>query len=105
MENESKFKKTMKRIGLAIVGIMIAIGSWLLNNLVNSKRNKNASKDENLKDSVEETKNEVNSAVETVDTVISKLEEVKETSKKESTSTEERLDKLEESGIIRRKKK
>lgn len=105
MENESKFKKTMKRIGLAIVGIMIAIGSWLLNNLVNSKRNKNASKDENLKDSVEETKNDVNSAVETVDTVISKLEEVKETSKKESTSTEERLDKLEESGIIRRKKK
>lgn len=105
MENESKFEKTMKRIGLAIVGIMIAIGSWLLNNLVNSKRNKNASKDENLKDSVEETKNEVNSAVETVDTVISKLEEVKETSKKESTSTEERLDKLEESGIIRRKKK
>ena len=105
MENETKFKKTMKRIGLAIVGIMIAIGSWLLNNLVNSKRNKNASKDENLKDSVEETKNEVNSAVETVDTVISKLEEVKETSKKESTSTEERLDKLEESGIIRRKKK
>lgn len=105
MENESKFKKTMKRIGLAIVGIMIAIGSWLLNNLVNSKRNKNASKDENLKDSVEETKNDVNSAVETVDTVISKLEEVKETSKKESASTEERLDKLEESGIIRRKKK
>ena len=105
MENESKFKKIMKRIGLAIVGVMIAIGSWLLNNLVNSKRNKNASKDENLKDSVEETKNDVNSAVETVDTVISKLEEVKETSKKESTSTEERLDKLEESGIIRRKKK
>lgn len=105
MENESKFKKTMKRIGLAVVGIMIAIGSWLLNNLVNSKRNKNASKDENLKDSVEETKNDVNSAVETVDTVISKLEEAKETSKKESTSTEERLDKLEESGIIRRKKK
>lgn len=105
MENESKFKKIMKRIGLAIVGVMIAIGSWLLNNLVNSKRNKNASKDENLKDSVEETKNDVNSAVETVDTIISKLEEVKETSKKESTSTEERLDKLEESGIIRRKKK
>lgn len=105
MENESKFKKTMKRIGLAIVGVMIAIGSWLLNNLVNSKRNKNASKDENLKDSVEETKNDVNSAVETVDTVISKLEDVKESSKNETTSTEERLDKLEESGIIRRKKK
>ena len=105
MENESKFKKTMKRIGLAIVGVMIAIGSWLLNNLVNSKRNKNASKDENLKDSVEETKNDVNSAVETVDTVISKLEDVKESSKNETVSTEERLDKLEESGIIRRKKK
>lgn len=105
MENESKFKKTMKRIGLAIVGVIIAIGSWLLNNLVNSKRNKNASKDENLKDSVEETKNDVNSAVETVDTVISKLEDVKESSKKETISTEERLDKLEESGIIRRKKK
>lgn len=105
MENESKFKKTMKRIGLAIVGVMIAIGSWLLNNLVNSKRNKNASKDENLKDSVEETKNDVNSAVETVDTVISKLEDVKESSKNEKVSTEERLDKLEESGIIRRKKK
>ena len=105
MENESKFKKTMKRIGLAIVGVMIAIGSWLLNNLVNSKRNKNASKDENLKDSVEETKNNVNSAVETVDTVISKLEDVKESSKNETVSTEERLDKLEESGIIRRKKK
>lgn len=105
MENESKFKKTMKRIGLAIVGVMIAIGSWLLNNLVNSKRNKNASKDENLKDSVEETKNDVNSAVETVDTVISKLEDAKESSKNETISTEERLDKLEESGIIRRKKK
>ena len=105
MENESKFKKTMKRIGLAIVGVMIAIGSWLLNNLVNSKRNKNASKDENLKDSVEETKNDVNSAVETVDTVISKLEDVKESSKNETVSTEERFDKLEESGIIRRKKK
>ena len=105
MENESKFKKTMKRIGLAIVGVMIAIGSWLLNNLVNSKRNKNASKDENLKDSVEEIKNDVNSAVETVDTVISKLEDVKESSKNETVSTEERLDKLEESGIIRRKKK
>lgn len=105
MENESKFKKTMKRIGLAIVGVMIAIGSWLLNNLVNSKRNKNASKDENLKDSVEETKNDVNSAVEIVDTVISKLEDVKESSKNETVSTEERLDKLEESGIIRRKKK
>ena len=105
MENESKLKKTMKRIGLAIVGVMIAIGSWLLNNLVNSKRNKNASKDENLKDSVEETKNDVNSAVETVDTVISKLEDVKESSKNETISTEERLDKLEESGIIRRKKK
>lgn len=105
MENESKFKKTMKRIGLAIVGVIIAIGSWLLNNLVNSKRNKNASKDENLKDSVEETKNDVNSAVETVDTVISKLEDVKESSKKETVSAEERLDKLEESGIIRRKKK
>ena len=105
MENESKFKKTMKRIGLAIVGVMMAIGSWLLNNLVNSKRNKNASKDENLKDSVEETKNDVNSAVETVDTVISKLEDVKESSKNETVSTEERLDKLEESGIIRRKKK
>lgn len=105
MENESKFKKTMKGIGLAIVGIMIAIGSWLLNNLVNSKRNKNNSKDENLKNSVEETKNDVNSAAEVVDTVISKLEEVKETSKKETVSTEKRLDKLEESGIIRRKKK
>ena len=105
MENESKFKKTIKRIGLAIAGIMITIGSWLLNNLVNSKRNKNASKDENLKDSVEETKNDVNSAVETVDTVISKLEDVKESSKNETVSTEERLDKLEESGIIRRKKK
>ena len=105
MENESKFKKTMKRIGLALVGVIIAIGSWLLNNLVNSKRNKNASKDENLKDSVEETKNDVNSAVETVDTVISKLEDVKESSKKETVFAEERLDKLEESGIIRRKKK
>lgn len=105
MENESKFKKIMKRIGLTIVGVMIAIGSWLLNNLVNSKRNKNSSKDENLKDSVEETKNDVNSAVETVDTVISKLEDVKESSKNETISTEERLDKLEESGIIRRKKK
>lgn len=105
MENESKFKKTMKGIGLAIVGIMIAIGSWLLNNLVNSKRNKNNSKDENSKNSVEETKNDVNSAAEVVDTVISKLEEVKETSKKETVSTEKRLDKLEESGIIRRKKK
>ena len=105
MENESKFKKTMKRIGLVIVGVMIAISSWLLNNLVNFKRNKNASKDENLKDSVEETKNDVNSTVETVDTVISKLEDVKESSKNETVSTEERLDKLEESGIILRKKK
>ena len=105
MENESKFKKTMKGIGLAIVGIMIAIGSWLLNNLVNSKRNKNNSKDENSKNSVEETKKDVNSAAEVVDTVISKLEEVKETSKNETVSTEKRLDKLEESGIIRRKKK
>lgn len=72
MENESKFKKIMKRI--------IAICSWLLNNLVNTKRNKNASKDENLRDSVEETKNDVNSTVETIDTVISKIEDLKESS-------------------------
>ena len=100
-------KKTLKTIGLAIAGIVIAIASWLLNNLFHMKRNYSATKDNELKTDVKESENDLKSDAKKVDQVTSELKETKreaEKLKEESSSTSDRLDCLEKQGVIKRRK-
>lgn len=103
-----EIKKTLKTIGLAIAGIVIAIVSWLLNNLFHMKRNYSATKDNELKTDVKESENDLKSDAKKVDQVTSELKETKQEAEKlkeESSSTSDRLDGLEKQGVIKRRKK
>lgn len=105
---KEKIKKTLKIIGLSILGVMIAIGSWLLNNLFHVKRNYQTTKDNKLKNDVSESKEDIKEATENVDKEVEKLNEAKEEAKhveETHSTTEERLDKLEQQGVIKRRPK
>lgn len=98
-------KQNAYKIAMIVIGIVSAIGAWLLHGFLHPNATVSA-KEEKLKDKVEEDAQKIDDAQAKTENIISEMVSIGAESKKDDEkygSTEQRLDSLESSGVIKRR--